>query len=154
MSAYKVTLFGHRELYEHCKVEKKLSFILRDLMQANPYVKIYIGRNGEFDIFAASVIKQIQKSLGNNNSELTLVLPYSNKDIEYYEQYYDNIIIPKCVRIAFPKGAITKRNRWMVEESDLFICYVEHENGGAYNALKYAKKLGKKIINLAMDEVG
>ena len=30
--------------------------------------------------------------------------------------------------------------------------YVEHKNGGAYTALKYARKLGKKIINLATDE--
>ena len=40
----------------------------------------------------------------------------------------------------------------MVEQADLFICYVEREEGGAYTALKYAKKLEKEVINLAEQE--
>ena len=80
---------------------------------------------------------------------MTLVLPYMNKDIAYYEQYYDSILIPACLSRIHPKGAITKRNRWMVEECDLLVCYVEHESGGAYAALQYARKMGKEIINLA-----
>lgn len=149
MNAYKVTLFGHRDLYAHRKVEQWLCPILCDLIQTKPFVEIYIGRNGEFDLFAASVVKRVQKILGNENSVMTLVLPYHKTDIEYYENYYDNILIPQCVGRMHPKGAITKRNRWMVEEADLFVCYVERECGGAYNAMKYAKKLGKPIINIA-----
>ena len=37
----------------------------------------------------------------------------------------------------------------MVEQADLVICHVEREEGGAYAALKYAKKLKKPLINLA-----
>lgn len=151
MEIYKVTLFGHRDLSEHQKVEERLYPILKNLIQTKPYVEIYIGRNGEFDIFVASVVKRVQNDLGNHNSCMTLVLPYSDKDIEYYYQYYDSVIIPECVEGTHPKGAITKRNRWMAEECDLFICYVTHENGGAYTALKYANKLGKDIINLGAD---
>ena len=40
----------------------------------------------------------------------------------------------------------------MVEQADLFVCYVEREEGGAYTAMKYAKKLEKKVINLATIE--
>lgn len=65
-------------------------------------------------------------------------------------------VIDHCVYDAVkgkphPKGAITKRNRWMVEQADLLVCYVEQDEGGAYAALKYAKKLGKKTINLAIE---
>lgn len=80
---------------------------------------------------------------------MTLVLPYPDKDMEYYDDYYDSVMIPECVHRTHPKGAITKRNRWIVEESDLVVCYVEREEGGAYTAMKYAKKLGKEIINIA-----
>ncbi|MBE6646325.1 MAG: DUF1273 domain-containing protein, partial [Ruminococcaceae bacterium] len=55
-------------------------------------------------------------------------------------------MIPECIGRTHPKCAITKRNRWMVEACDLFICYVEREDGGAYTAMKYAKKLEKKVI--------
>ena len=69
-----------------------------------------------------------------------------------YKNYYDEITIPDVCYGKHFKAAITERNRWMVEQADLFICYVEREEGGAYTALKYAKKLEKEVINLAEDE--
>jgi len=150
MDPYRVALFGHRDLYHHKKAEQGLLPILSELIRTKPFVEIYIGRNGEFDLFAASVVKRAQKLFGNENSVMTLVLPYLRRDVEYYELYYDNILIPKCIEKTHPKGAITKRNKWMVEESDLVICYVDHNSGGAYTAMKYAQKLGKAIVNLAL----
>lgn len=41
------------------------------------------------------------------------------------------------------------RNREMAERADLIICYIEHQSGGAYQAVQYAEKLGKTVINLA-----
>jgi len=80
------------------------------------------------------------------------VLPYRVKDIEYYEKYYDDIIFPLDTN-THPKSAITKRNQWMIDNSDLIISYVEpNRKGGALAALKYAQKQGKEIINLAVEK--
>ena len=148
-NTYRVVLFGHRDFCKHSILDEQLLPILKNLIRTKPFVEIYIGRNGDFDICAATIVKQIQKTVGKSNNELICVLPYPEKNIEYYEQYYDSIIIPECIEKSHPKSAITKRNRWMVEQADLFICYVEREKGGAYTALKYAKKLKVQIINLA-----
>lgn len=153
MNIYKVTLFGHRNLYAYREVEERLYPILRDLIQTKECVEIYIGRNGEFDIFAASIVKKLQKSFGKEKIGMTLILPYPQKDMEYYEQYYDSIMIPEPIESTHPKGAITRRNEWMIEQCDFFICYAKHKNGGTYNALKYARKLEKKILNLAIEEL-
>ena len=40
----------------------------------------------------------------------------------------------------------------MAEQADLVIVFVEKDSGGAYTAMKYAKKLEKEVINLADDE--
>lgn len=149
MNTIRVALFGHRDLTDYKIVESRLSGVLRDLMREELFVDLYIGRNGEFDIYAASVIKRTLKALGTENCSLTLVLPYKDKNIEYYEEYYDCVIIPTCVEGVFPKGVITKRNKWLVEMCDLLICYVERDGGGAYTAMKRAEKLGKKIVNIA-----
>ena len=148
-NTFKVALFGHRRFNEHWVLDKHLLPLLRDLIRTKPFVEFYIGRNGEFDIYASTVIKRIQAMTGKENSSLICVLPYPEKDIEYYEKYYDSVIIPECAENAHPKVAITKRNRWMVEQSDLVVCYIERESGGAYTALKHAKGLQKQIINLA-----
>ena len=149
---YRVVLFGHRDFDGHRVLEERLYSLFASLIRTKSFLEIYIGRNGEFDIYAASIVKRVQGAMGKHNSELICVLPYSQKDIEYYEKYYDSVIIPECIGRTHPKGAITKRNRWMVEQADLFLCYIERKNGGAYTALQYAKKLKKSIINLAQKE--
>lgn len=42
-----------------------------------------------------------------------------------------------------------KRNRWMVDRADCLIAYLFRDYGGAYETVKYAKKQGKPVINLA-----
>lgn len=142
----RISLFGHRNLEEYNAVEKGINAVLSELLYTEQCVEIYIGRNGEFDIFAASVIKRFQKMTDDKKCEMTLVLPYSVKDIEDFQRYYDNVTIPVK---AHPKAAITSRNRWMVENSDLVLVYVTKFCGGAYEAMRYAEKLKKRIINLA-----
>lgn len=146
---YRVTLFGHRDLDAHELVERRLYPIVKELIQTKPYVEFFIGRDGEFDTFVASVIKRAQRAFGKENNELILVLPYPKKDQEFYEQYYDAVMIPDCLANTHPKQAISKRNRWMIEQCNLLICFTEHESGGAYTALSYARKLKKRIVNLA-----
>ena len=78
-----------------------------------------------------------------------MILPYKVTNIEFYEKYYDSVIIPDSVYGAYHKAAITIKNRWMVEKSDLVIGFVKSNKGGAYTAMKYAQKLDKKILNIA-----
>ena len=146
---YRVALFGHRDFCGHRTLEEHLYPLLKDLIRTKPFVEVYIGRNGEFDLYAATIVKRVQGAVGNDRSQLICVLPYPAKDMKYYEEYYDDVMIPECIEKAHSKGAIAKRNRWMVEQADLIVCYVERQEGGAYTALKYAVKLGKQTINLA-----
>lgn len=148
MNIFTVSLFGHREIDDLQRINTQLAPIIKELIQTKLYVSFLIGRNGEFDQYAASVIKHAQKEVGKENNDINLVLPYTVADIEYYEKYYDNIIIPENVYGAHPKSAITLKNRWMVEQSNLLIVYVERNKGGAFMAMKYAEKLNKTIINL------
>ena len=146
---YRVAFFGHIRIYNIGEIEEKLVPILNGLILTKKYVEFYIGRNGEFDEFVASVIKRVQKQLDRGNSALILTLPYTVKDIEYYAEYYDEVVIPDAIGQAHPKAAITLRNRWMVETGDLVICYIEREEGGAYAAMNYANNIDKNIINIA-----
>lgn len=150
MNTYRVCLFGHRQLYDLRMIEQRLSLIINNMIQTKPFVEFFLGRNGEFDEFAASVIKRVQREQNEKNSELTLVLPYKVSNINYYEKYYDNIIIPESLYMAHPKAAITLKNHYMIGNSDLVIVYVE-KKGGAYSAMKYAEKQCKEIINIALE---
>ena len=151
MEIYRVALIGHRNLQNSDPFEKTLENLIRTLLLQKEYVEFYIGRNGDFDIFAASVIKRVQKAVGGENSSLILLLPYHAKDEEYYQSYYDEICFPIEETNHF-KSAITKRNQWMIEQADIVFAYVERPLGGAAKALQYAEKRGIKIVNLAKQE--
>lgn len=149
MEIYRVSFVGHREIYRIREVEDMVEQIVTDLIRKKEYVEFYVGRNGDFDVLTASAVKRVQKKLGNCNSSLILVLPYSVKDEEYYKTYFDEIFYPIDPQ-THHKAAIIKRNEWMIEQSDLVIAFVEKQNGGAYQAMRYAEKADKKVINSAI----
>ena len=45
----------------------------------------------------------------------------------------------------------SKRNEWMVDQSDVVVAYVTHNWGGAAAMLRYAERKRKHIINIASD---
>ena len=146
---YRVAFIGHREIDDIRYIEDTIQGIAEGLLRTYEYVDFYVGRNGDFDISAASAIKRAQKSYGNSNSSLIVVLPYTVKDEYFLEQFYDEIYYPLDPKTHF-KEAITKRNRWMIDNADLLICYVEEgQCSGAMTTLKYAQNNGIRIINLA-----
>lgn len=153
MNTYTVAFFGHRELSDALAVEERLKPILRNLICNKEYVEFLVGRDGEFDQLAASTVREVVQRYGSGNISLVLVLPYERAEyrdnMKSFLAYYDEVeICPESAKAHF-KAAIGIRNRAMVDRADLVVCAVERESGGAYSAVSYAAKQGKRIINLA-----
>ena len=152
MDIYRIAFIGHRETYGHYRLEDQIEQIARDKLYEKEYVEFYVGRNGDFDISVASAIKRAQNAVGHHNSCLILLQPYPMRDDEYYEKFYDEVQYPVSFK-TYPKSAITKRNKWMVDNSELLVAFVEEgRKGGALTTLKYAEKKGVPIINLALQD--
>ena len=151
MEIYTVTFFGHRELSAPFTIEERLEQHLHQLIHTKEYVEFLVGRDGEFDQLVSSVIRRCKEKYACGNVTHILVLPYEraeyrdNKDS--FESYYDEIEIYPGEGAYF-KSAIEQRNHYMAERADLVICCIERGSGGAYSAVKYAEKIGKKIVNL------
>ena len=146
------TFAGHREVY-HPTIDEKLEKVIRELLQTDSEFIFYTGGMGEFDSRCASAVRLAKRQYPHLKIRLALVLPYmSNKlntEKAYYEYYYDEIIIPEELCGVHYKAAIQKRNRWLVDRADCLIAYLFRDFGGAYETVKYAKKQGKPVINLA-----
>ena len=144
---YRVSMIGHR-VVEDYSVEERLHELFRELLRTKEYVEFYLGRNGDFDILAASVIKRLHKNYRDDNSVMILVLPYPVKDYEYYDDYYDEIIIPDELHGVHPKAAITERNRWIVANSDMLIAYIRNKSGGTATCVRLAERLRRTVIKI------
>lgn len=152
LNTFTVTFFGHRFIDNPIRIENLLEKYIQKLLVEYEYVDFIVGRNGDFDQYAASAVLRVQKKYRSDNSALVLVLPYHTADYlnnkESYHRYYTDVEISYAASMAHSKAAIQIRNREMVDRADLILCCIEHEWGGAWQTVKYAAKRGKKIINL------
>lgn len=149
MERFIVSLLGHRTIDNALAVEQKLENQIKPLLCEKEYVDFLVGRDGEFDLLAASVIHRLKKTYREDNSALIWVQPYETAEYRRHEPdylaYYDEVRI--CESIHY-KSAFQQRNRAMIDQSELVIVYVGRQNGGAYQALQYAQKCHKQIVNL------
>ena len=152
MDIYTVSFFGHREIENSLEVEQKLEAILTELIKTKQYIEFLVGREGEFDILAASVVKRVKKQMDYGNCSLVLVLPYMKAEFRDNEKdfldYYDDVEICEQSAKAHYKSAMQIRNKSMVDRSDLMICCIQRKSGGAYKTVQYAEKRGADIYFL------
>lgn len=152
-----VSFFGHRLIEDYHTVESKLYELLRIIIQKeNREIEFLVGRNGDFDLMVTSVIRKLKKEFCSDNVYLNLVMPYETAELrdnaEAFEDYYDSVEICEASADCNFKYAIVARNRDMIDRSDVVIVYVKNKSGGAFQALKYAQKSKKRIINLYIQD--
>ena len=155
LNIYTASFFGHRYIDRFRMIEDRLEELIIKLLREHEYVDFLVGRNGDFDQLVSSTIKRVKREFRDDNCTHILVLPYNTSEFQNNEdsftEYYDEIEICPEAHAAHFKAAMQIRNRSMVDRSDLVICYVEHNSGGAYQTMQYALKQEKEVINLAKE---
>lgn len=155
MDIYTVSFFGHRQIEDFATVELRLENLIRELLAKKEYIEFLVGRNGEFDQMSASTVRRLRRTVRDDNSSLTLVLPYLTAEYtnnqKSFDEYYDSIEICENAAKAHFKSALQIRNREMVDRSDLVVCCIERKYGGTYQTIQYADRSGKTIINVMRD---
>lgn len=147
------TFAGHREVYQS-DIDKSLDAAISQILEnGDSEFSFLVGGMGDFDGACSAAVRRAKRTHRDKTIHLQLVMPYLthelNESKNYYEQYYDDVIVPMEIAGVHYKSAITKRNRWMVDESQFLIAFVYRDHGGAYTTLKYARKKNLNIINIA-----
>ncbi len=135
-----ITFCGHDSVPDCDEVCKWLNVVLDQYVYEDELV-CYLGGYGGFDRLAASVVKK-KKEL-HPNIQAILVIPYLNQ--KYDENSYDAMVFPPLESVP-PRFVISRRNEWMVTQSDVVVAYVTHGWGGAAKTVEYARRKKKKII--------
>lgn len=133
------TFFGNRDCPD--EVRPLLKKCILDLQRKEEISFFYLGSQGNFDRMALGVLKELRNE--GVTVEYAVVLPYHPsvcKSCDMGESMY-----PEEMEGIHPKYAISRRNEWMLKQSEYVICYVKHTWGGAYTFMKKAVRLGKKV---------
>lgn len=76
MNIYTVSFFGHRQISNPLDVDNSLVEEIRTLIRSKEYVEFLVGRNGDFDIMAASAVRRTQKGLVRKQQPCTRAAVY------------------------------------------------------------------------------
>lgn len=138
--------FGHRFLFTN--IELELDEVIEKLITENRVDVFYTGGMGQFDEQFTNTVRKAK--LKHNHISIILIKPYFSNELntnkEYYNYRYDDVMVCEESELVHPKSAIKKRNRWMIDECDFVIGYIQRDHGGAYDAIQYAKRMKKQVI--------
>lgn len=103
------------------------------------------GGMGSFDWMCARQVDLLRSEYPTIKNHL--VIPYLTFN-PTTTKYFDEIIYPEGFEKYHFKAAIPARNRYMVDNAQYAICYINHTWGGAYKTYSRAEKKNLIIINL------
>lgn len=135
---------GHRIVTDY-SLEEKIYIKVLDLVMNKNCTIFYSGGMGEFDMLCERVVRRIKKKYPY--IKLCRIIYKYKTDLKAVRSLVDEIIIPDLTNVHYKK-AIVMRNRWMVEEADMILCYIHKSYGGAYTMMKYAEKTNTEIIRI------
>lgn len=116
---------------------------------------IFFGAGGAlgFDTLAAQTVLDLKKEYAH--IRLILVLPcisqtnnWQEQDIAEYERIKRNADKVVYTSRNYSSGCMYKRNRHLVDNSSLCICYLQKQSGGTAYTVGYAELQGLIIQNL------
>lgn len=139
------SFFGHRDTSE--RIYESLYREIIKAIKTDGVSVFYVGNNGAFDSLARRAVMKAKEEF--EGIKICLVLAYMPiKKDSYIAGKYDGTIYPDGLEFVPKRFAISHRNKWIIQQSDMVIGYVRTSYGGAYDALHYAKNQKKKVINL------
>ena len=104
----------------------------------------YVGNNGNFDTMVRRQLEDLSQTYLITYSVVLAYLPTEKNK-------YDNLtntIYPEELEIIPKRFAISWRNKWMIQQSDIVVTYVTHSFGGAAQFKELAMKKKKIVVEL------
>ena len=140
------SFFGHRECLG---LDRQVLLLSIEELIFKGVDTFYVGNQRQFDSAVYSCLKLLRKEYPHIH--ICIVLAYLPTENNEYDDMADTMY-PEIE--GHPKFAIDRRNRWMIQASDYYICYINRTWGGAYKFANMAKRYGKTVINIGNAEIG
>ena len=149
---------GHRDIDPRNiqSIKEKLREIIINCVN-DGFTDFYNGGARGFDLLAAEAVLELKKTYPS--LRLHIIVPCSNQtrgwreaDVIRYENATFLADEVKCLSPVYFDGCMQVRNRYMVDNSELLIAYLERASGGSGYTVRYAEGQGKSVINI-FDEI-
>ncbi len=122
------SFFGHREVLDD--IDETLQEHIRYAIHVLRVTEFYVGGYGAFDRKVVDAMVAIRQEYSRVKLFLSLAYLNTASAKEYDVKRYDGTVFLEGLEYGVKRFAISKRNRLMVNDSDVIICYITHNHGG------------------------
>ena len=147
----KCAFSGHRNLNIGGYDDGLLERVISDLIKTGVKT-FYCGMALGFDMQAAEKVVEFKKK---TPIRLVACLPcggqsetFSLSSERRYKEILKNCDTVITLAPEYYNGCMHRRNRFMVDNSDILVCFLRKNSGGTCYTVKYAERFNKKIIKI------
>ncbi len=150
-----VCFTGHRDIGD-CDYAALRELVLKTILIyiKRDYKNFICGGAVGFDSLAAECVCELKREY--SDIKLILTLPCRDQtakwnnlqDLAFYKRMMGQADEVVYTSSFYSKGCMHKRNRYMVDNSNVCIAYKTSEKGGTAYTCKYAEKSGLEVVNL------
>lgn len=138
--------FGHR-FGEYEKYRGYIKNLITNLIEQEGITQFYTGGRGMFDCFCGDIVAELRMRYPYiKNTLVRSYMPRGEGDRMVSSRYDDSVYLLE--ERVLPKFAIVKTNEALVKKVDIVVAAVCLQSGGAWRATEYARRQGKKVINI------
>ncbi|MBO5045364.1 MAG: DUF1273 family protein [Clostridia bacterium] len=147
MEVKRCALTGHREIEKNFDFNR-LHDALEDLIESG-VEEFYCGMARGFDLIALRMLVEFKQQ---KKIRLIACIPFDGQERVFEERdqkEYQTLLTwcdeRKIICEHYNSGCFLKRNRYMVENSDVVLAYLRKKGGGTFYTVEYARKLKKEL---------
>ncbi len=153
-----VCFTGHRQINSDLifSINEKLEKLIAELISRG-YSRFLTGGALGFDTIAQQAVLRARKK--NKKIKLIIVQPCSNQDEKWsksQKKEYNHLLKVAddviCLSENYYNGCMQRRNRYMVDNSNLCIAFFCNMKGGTFYTVNYAQKMNIPVINIAIKD--
>ena len=137
------TFFGHSDAPDSLK--ETLYREISMLIENGDVKKFYVGNNGNYDFLVQVVLARLSRNRGDFEFSIVLSFP----DEKALSNNQRDTVFVEGLEKALPRFAISKRNEWLIKNSDFAIVYLKHGFSNCSKWVQKARKKGLRIISIS-----
>ena len=143
------SFFGHGDFRETDDLKCRIKSEIVDSIENRGIDTFYLGGYGSYDYCCARYINELKELYPHIKSYL--IIPYLDRkqdeyDRQYIKETFDGTMFPPLEKVPL-RFAISKRNEWIVNQSDYIFFYINRSWGGACKSFEMAIRKKKNFIN-------
>ena len=147
---YTCAITGHRRAYDNIKKETVESVFV-SLIESG-YDTFLVGMAVGFDTFCFNILNKLKEDY---NFRIIACVPCENQDKNFspkqkkqYRELLESADEKVLIEKEYTPYCMLKRNRFMVDNSSVLVCYLRVEKGGTKYTVDYARTKKIKIISV------